>query len=58
MILYYKDSENQRWVKEFVISKERFLPPTREATLLAEGNIMEGLFPGYAEEFGPFDGGL
>jgi hypothetical protein len=57
MILYYQ-AENRRWVKEFVISKEGFLPPTREATLLAEGNIMEGLFTGYAEDFGPFDGGL
>jgi hypothetical protein len=58
MILYYQDSSFKRWVKEFVISKDSFLAPTREATLLAEGNIMDGLFPGYAEEFGPFDGGL
>jgi hypothetical protein len=58
MILFYKDSNDKKWIKEFVCSKEGFLAPTVEATLLAERNIMEGLFPGYAEKFGPFEGGL
>jgi hypothetical protein len=58
MIMFYVDSKNGKYLKEFNCPKEGFLAPTREATLLAEGNIMEGLFPGYAEKFGPFDGGL